>query len=833
MAQSPAGIGAGVNELFRSDDTLDRFLDPYFDETAFTDAVVRAFTVQDTLKKLRVGIEFLDRELQSQVYSHHDDLLQQATSIQRLEGVVEMVRGRVESIQAAVERIRSRVAEPYAIIEAKTTQLARLQAACDVLRRVIRFLYLSRRLKGLMEGGSREAAKAAQTLSEIDSLLLEADISGVHAVDREARWIASARQQIEAEAVEMLLRGMETQNQPEVATSLQVFYNLGVLQQRVHLTLDGIESSLRKSIVAAFSLAGLQADSPAPPPSSGPGSVRSANQPPAGNTAAWRAAMWTRLEKLMDAIYAAAVQVHHLQRVLAKKRDPVTHVGFLDEIVKPGEPSISTAFWDRVTTNINEEMSRAADASPFFRQAFEGEFPKLLRQFGELWVRVAPLVVSQTPGAAPTPAQGSEGATGDESYEHSSLRRALRPFENGYLARSLSRLFDPVNLVFPAGARTPPSVDEVANIVRAMSSEMQAAAFDPLLMHAVARNVAKAVKLYTVKCENMLSSESDVTQVGGPCTAAQARNIGIANSLYHLHGAVSDAIAQHAEAQAEEIVRGSLEGLFKMVEAILDPLLASISTAVETVLLRMHSEDFSRSKGAHSARDEPDAPCSAYMSELVALVSHVQQEILARIDCESVVAPRLRTVAGRAMRLFVRHASLVRPLGEGGRLRLAADAAQMDLALSPLRPLGGVTLQDIPEHKMVRAFRPLLFVEPAQLLQTPAFGATVPPHVIAHLAIGRAPDELKAPHMRAGWSPLRYSEWLDTHSERDALLLVRAALDAYVQRVKQREGTAFAPVYPVLCEIVNQGLAFVGGGAANGSEEAAVSNGAARHALER
>lgn len=54
------------------------------------------------------------------------------------------------------------------------------------------------------------------------------------------------------------------------------------------------------------------------------------------------------------------------------------------------------------------------------------------------------------------------------------------------------------------------------------------------------------------------------------------------------------------------------------------------------------------------------------------------------------------------MELFVRHASLIRPLGEGGKMRLAADFAQMELAISPFCR----KVSDLGNHyKLLRAFR--------------------------------------------------------------------------------------------------------------------------------
>ena len=60
----------------------------------------------------------------------------------------------------------------------------------------------------------------------------------------------------------------------------------------------------------------------------------------------------------------------------------------------------------------------------------------------------------------------------------------------------------------------------------------------------------------------------------------------------------------------------------------------------------------------------------------------------------------------RAVELFVRHAALVRPVGAAGRLRLAADCAQLELAVAPLcdrlANLGTA-------YRVLRAFKPLLF----------------------------------------------------------------------------------------------------------------------------
>lgn len=70
-----------------------------------------------------------------------------------------------------MHRIKNRVNEPYNKIVNRTTQLRRLQETCDLLRRIIRITYLSKRLQTQLQGGNREITKAAQSLNELGQFL--------------------------------------------------------------------------------------------------------------------------------------------------------------------------------------------------------------------------------------------------------------------------------------------------------------------------------------------------------------------------------------------------------------------------------------------------------------------------------------------------------------------------------------------------------------------------------------------------------------------------------------------------------------------------------------
>ncbi|XP_026065094.1 conserved oligomeric Golgi complex subunit 5-like [Carassius auratus] len=155
-----------ASSLLKSECYTD-FLKEDFDVKTYTAQAIHHAVIAEQLAKLAEGISQLDKELHSQVVARHEDLLAQATGFESLEGVLQMMQTRIAALQSAVDRIRTKIVDPYNKIVTRTAQLARLQVACDLLRRIIRILYLSKRLQGQLQGGSREITKAAQSLNEL------------------------------------------------------------------------------------------------------------------------------------------------------------------------------------------------------------------------------------------------------------------------------------------------------------------------------------------------------------------------------------------------------------------------------------------------------------------------------------------------------------------------------------------------------------------------------------------------------------------------------------------------------------------------------------------
>ncbi|XP_077120900.1 conserved oligomeric Golgi complex subunit 5 isoform X2 [Ranitomeya variabilis] len=812
--KSSAELGgpASVREMMR-DDCYTDFLRDDFDVKTYTSQSIHQAVIAEQLAKLAQGISQLDKELHLQVVARHEDLLAQATGMESLEGVLQMMQTRIGALQSAIDRIRTKIVDPYNKIVSRTAQLARLQSACDLLRRIIRILYLSKRLQGQLQGGSREITKAAQSLNELDYLSQGVDLSGIEVIKNDLLFIGRARLEVENQAKRLLEQGVETQNPTQVGTALQVFYNLGALKDTIISVVDGYCTALDENINNALDIKILTQTSQAVQR----GAPGRAAMPQPGNTAAFRAALWTNMEKLMDQIYAACVQVQHLQKVLTKKRDPVSHVCFIDEIAKDGQTDILYTFWNSVTRILSSHFETATTSSTFLKQAFEGEYPKLLRLYNDLWKRLQQY--SQTLQGSFTSSGNSEFVSEMQQIEddtqdvftmkkpdhdpEKTLKDSLQPYEGAYLSKSLSRLFDPINLVFPPGGRNPPSADELESILKTIASEMNVAAVDPNLCSAVSKNVAKTIQLFGVKSEQLLSTQGDASQVIGPLTEGQRRNVAVVNSLYRLHHSIHKMVVSGQSslpAAAEQNITAAMKTIDNLMGNAVQPLINSVGDSVEAIIITMHQEDFSGPMNS----GKPDVPCSLYMKELQGFIARVMNDYFRHFDCTDFVYDNTEAIAQRAIELFIRNASLLRPLGEGGKMRLAADFAQMELAVAPLcRRVADLGRS----YRLLRSFRPLLFQTSEHIASSASVGDLIPYSVILQFLFTRAPQELKSPYQRAEWSIARYSQWLDDHpSEKDRLVLIRGALEAYVQSVNAREGKEFAPVYPVMVQLLQKAM---------------------------
>ncbi|MED6136348.1 Conserved oligomeric Golgi complex subunit [Stylosanthes scabra] len=749
-------------DSFASDPVFSAFLSPSFSSTSFSSAALSSGSPASTAEKLHQAIRLLDNQLRSEVLSRHSDLLGQLSSLHHATSALSTLRSALSSLNSSVRRLRSELSDPHRSIASATEQLNNLHRTSELLQHSVRALRLSRKLRDLVAAApdpeKLDLAKAAQLHAEILSLCEEYDLAGIDAVDEELRWVKETGDMLRSEAMKVLERGMEGLNQAEVGTGLQVFYNLGELKVTVEQVINKYKGLGAKSVSTALDMKAISGSSGGRGGGFGPGGIRGSGTPQIGGGAKAREALWQRLGNCMDQLHSIAVAVWHLQRVLSKKRDPFTHVLLLDEVIQEGDPMLTDRVWEAIAKAFASQMKSAFTAS-----------------------RVLPAINS----------------SGKEQIVSS-----VEIFQNAFLAHCLGRLSDLVNSVFPMSSRgSVPSKEQISRIISRIQEEIEAVQMDARLTLLVLREIGKVLNLLAERAEYQISTGPESRQVSGPATQAQLKNFTLCQHLQDVHSRISSML-KGMPSIAAEVLSASLGTIYGVACDSVTALFQAMLDRLESCILQIHDQNFGV-LGMDAAMDNNASP---YMEELQKCILHFRSEFLSRLlpsrattaaGTENICTRLVQRMASRVLVFFIRHASLVRPLSESGKLRMARDMAELELAvgqnLFPVEQLGA-------PYRALRAFRPLIFLETSQFASSPLL-QDLPPNVIFHHLYTRGPDELQSPLQRNKLTPLQYSLWLDSQGEDQIWKGIKATLDDYASNVRSRRDKEFSPVYLLMIQL--------------------------------
>lgn len=119
--------------------------------------------VSAALSKLSFAVDDLNKQLRSEINTHHSALLVQAGSVSSLEENLRQIRGGLDEVESSADRLRRKIALPYGTLSTSLTRLAKLQRASDLARRASRFVVLARRLDVQMAELNAANTRASQT----------------------------------------------------------------------------------------------------------------------------------------------------------------------------------------------------------------------------------------------------------------------------------------------------------------------------------------------------------------------------------------------------------------------------------------------------------------------------------------------------------------------------------------------------------------------------------------------------------------------------------------------------------------------------------------------
>lgn len=235
------------------------------------------------------------------------------------------------------------------------------------------------------------------------------------------------------------------------------------------------------------------------------------SMPNVGSMSQFRANLWANVDKIMDAMFDACAQTTQLQQILEKKKDLLTNLYYVDEIdfkalLRHGKMYLTEEvrqrqmnhedpcqqstrvlsyesicavlnpaalnskrsieflyeLWRQFTSILNACLLAACNQSNYIKQTFQNEYPKLLKLQNDLWLRLVqlnPLVeryqyldahIDSKSESSSSRRKSSQSQQEKPTYlgAYELLRKCFLDLENSFLNRSLSHLFDPINLIF-------------------------------------------------------------------------------------------------------------------------------------------------------------------------------------------------------------------------------------------------------------------------------------------------------------------------------------------------------------------------------------------------
>nr|ODN79109.1 hypothetical protein L203_06087 [Cryptococcus depauperatus CBS 7841] len=745
------------------------------------------------LARLNYGIEDVTKQLRQEVISSHHLLLNHLTTSLSLSSHLAPIRSSLTSLSTSIDRLHTKIHTPYTQMCTLVKRQQMLHQLNELARRASRFVVLARRLEGQLEpmkgveyrigqenGESekkRELAKAALSCAEIDAILKERDnneddedqqipLLELNFVKTYLPLIKQSRETIIEEMESMVIVGLQELNQTLLASALQTAHNLRLLPDLVENLLADLNDAVTLRVTRAFDSAAICKEAAA---KGEPSQYKKIDQPTSSTTQLWINILWKRLEAVIDDVANCCIKVYTLEKVLRAKKDSVTQTEFMDEVMKKLDEKPSFTFWTTLAKTFEAQSKEVTKTSGWLQQALSTGYPRLLRLFHDFFSKIA--VHTDTVYTRE-----------HQSPETVLVLRSVSTLESQYLTRSTTRMNDIVTSAisqYLSARGHPPGPGEGVSIARTITNELDSARFDPLLVRSVARNANRVLTDFMKKMEGMLIKDFTATSLIGPnATPAQHVNAQLVGCLYQCWLNLWY-VKQEFVGKVWEIINPSIDLIESTFNRVTDSLDVAIRKEIASILSRIHRVDFAKpvdpmSMGMDSGGGSP------YMQDLIDKLGYVKGEILGRMGLGEFMKnwrteidgcySRVLSLSKFIIRTFLLHASIARPMGESGSLKLTGDMTELEMSVTILLNTGkvqgakSVVRVEVvgDEYLALRSFRTLLFAD-LKSLAHPTETAHIPPLIVLHHIIVRSP--LRLPHEIHGWTEAEYALWIEKHKD--------------------------------------------------------------------
>ncbi|KAJ6222103.1 hypothetical protein RDWZM_000648 [Blomia tropicalis] len=769
-------------DVFKHDHVYSAFLGDNFNLQQ-TIASINNLAFNEQVAKISSGIEHVKQCISLLTSQNCEEFFQRTSKLDDLYQELQFIQIKSQNLYKTLELIKAKLETPYHQLLKQINLISRLQQTCDLLRKMIRIMHLSKRIYECNLEAFRheneqtiyfkEIVKVSQYLNEVDMIINSDEdklLFKLNLINKDLQQIKLIKTQLEDDMEKLLIDGIQSSETNTIGTALQVLHNLGLLENTLNTFINDKCIAIEQAAIVNLSIRELK------------GSKLSNAQ-----ANSLRLSLRNGIKAMLDSVTLHFNQTCNIVRILRKKRDHLNQT-LLIEFVTDNELILNN-FWNRMIHTLTVVIGNQPTA---FKQLMEMDYPKVLPLFLDFWK-----IFSHT-----------EPDIGNEK----SLRGVILNFESAYLSNSLSSLFSAVNRIFNDARASNkgstnfkvvsvPSERDVDSLIESINNELSYVKVDSQLLNATCKNVLKTINLFVVKCEHLAAVDGDSTQVIGPFTSSQRHNALIVHILNIFGQQIEKTLSIYSKTNTMnsdlDKAQASIDSL---ILTIFEPLINSIQDAIEAIISTMYNEDYN----INSTTKNEEVQCSLYMKELTRFIARVSQDYLSQFGKCVVIEKRIWQMAATTIDMFLLHKCLITPVSDLGRKKIAADFNQLELAILPISERMGDMGRS---YKVLRAFKTLLFLTPEEVAKSETLGNPIPYHLILFYLISNfAPEDFRSPQKILDYSLIRYIKWIETSTNEQRFTLINDTLDSYVKQVRKSQKKTFAPIYPVLVEIMKRAL---------------------------
>jgi hypothetical protein len=354
------------------------FLTPEFNPAQFVQPAILAGgdELDRALQATLLQRDTVDKTISALVAMHSDALLATLQVVGTLKREALSVNSDVSALDVSLSRVVRDFRDPYERLQNAVKRLQNIQQAANLLRKIGWYMTSRKKLLAqlaLKNPDTREIYKTAQLVGELEHLLADSDLRGVTIIESSRNMLTDVAKTVRKDAQAILERATFSLNQGEIGHSLQAFFNLSELPERV--------SSLTMWAAKEF---GTEAREALSSSSILEESNKRALESKETISTLQRYVLRARVDALLErSLRSWALRAWNVQRVLCKKRDPVSHVLFSDVVKK----DVFDEFWTRASQTLRSEI-KSVSATNWIREALGEDYARLRRTARSMLARL-------------------------------------------------------------------------------------------------------------------------------------------------------------------------------------------------------------------------------------------------------------------------------------------------------------------------------------------------------------------------------------------------------------------------------------------------------------